>query len=367
MPGPLQGLRVVEMAGLGPCPHAAMVLADLGADVVRVDRPDGRFDLSAPERDVLLRGRRSVAADLKTPEGVALVLDARRAGRRAARGLPAGRHGAARPRPGRVRRAQPAAGLRADHRLGAGRAAGAAGRARPQLPRASPARCRRSAARGSAGAAAEPGRRLRRRLDAAARRRARRPAGAARARAAARWSTPRWSTASRCSARCSGRSAAQGFWADERGTNALDGGAPFYDVYPCADGRFVAVGAIEPQFFARLCEVLGLDQEGRPHYTDPAGWPAWREAIGAALLTRTRDAWTAAFDGVDACVTPVVELAEALDEPHLAAAAPGRSSTGCSRPPPRPASPGRRRRSPAAPRPPGADTAAVLADWTPPG
>ncbi len=155
----------------------------------------------------------------------------------------------------------------------------------------------------------------------------------------------------------------QGNWKDERGSNWLDGGAPFYDTYPCKDGRFVAVGAIEPQFFAEMLTRLGIDGEGLPSYFQAEGWPQWRRRIGDALLTRTRDEWTAVFDGVDACVTPVVELAETLDEPHLAARGTFAVVDGVQQAAPAP----RFSRTPAAlptpPRPTGADTAAVRADW----
>jgi alpha-methylacyl-CoA racemase len=111
----------------------------------------------------------------------------------------------------------------------------------------------------------------------------------------------------------------QGLWSDDRGHNLLDGGAPFYDTYECADGRYVAVAAIEPQFYGELLRVLGLDGAGLPPQLDSNGWPAVRAAIAEAFARRTRDEWAAAFDGVDACVTPVVELAEVGRQPHLRA------------------------------------------------
>jgi alpha-methylacyl-CoA racemase len=110
---------------------------------------------------------------------------------------------------------------------------------------------------------------------------------------------------------------AGGAWADKRGSNLLDGGAPFYDTYECADGRYVAVGALEPQFFAELVTVLQLD--GAPGQGDVARWPELRERLSAAFLTRTRDEWAAVFDGRPACVTPVLALGEASAHPHVAA------------------------------------------------
>lgn len=106
-----------------------------------------------------------------------------------------------------------------------------------------------------------------------------------------------------------------GGWRDERGTNLLDGGAPFYDTYACADGGFVAVGAIEPQFYAQL--VTGLGLTGLPGQYDD--WPATRAAFTAAFLTRPRDDWAELFAGTDACVTPVLSLAEAPGGAHLVA------------------------------------------------
>ena len=108
-----------------------------------------------------------------------------------------------------------------------------------------------------------------------------------------------------------------GLWRDERAVNLLDGGAPFYDTYRCADGRFVAVGALEPQFYAVLLERLGLTFDGAQY--DVAAWPAHRARLAAAFATRTRDEWAEHFAGTDACVAPVLSLTEAPHHPHLAA------------------------------------------------
>jgi alpha-methylacyl-CoA racemase len=112
---------------------------------------------------------------------------------------------------------------------------------------------------------------------------------------------------------------AEGQWADEAGTNLLDTGAPYYDVYPCADGRYVAVGALEPKFFAALVALLGISPEVCAERDDRATWPALRQAIGAAVLTRTRDEWAAAAEGTDACLAPVLSIAEAPSHPHAQA------------------------------------------------
>ena len=155
-----------------------------------------------------------------------------------------------------------------------------------------------------------------------------------------------------------------GMWSDRRGTNLLDGGAPFYDVYPCADGRFVAVGALEPQFYAALLAGLGLADADLPAQHDRAGWPALREAFGAAFASRDRDSWVASFEGTDACVTPVLAPDEVADHPHLAARESLVEVDGVLQAAPAP----RFSRTPADPPAPsdarGGDARAVLADWT---
>ena len=108
-------------------------------------------------------------------------------------------------------------------------------------------------------------------------------------------------------------------WVDERGVNLLDGAAPFYDTYTCADGRHVAVGAIEPQFYAALLAGLGLADADLPDQHDRERWPQLRERFAAVFATRTRDEWAAAFAGTDACVTPVLAFGEVAAHPHVAA------------------------------------------------
>ena len=110
-----------------------------------------------------------------------------------------------------------------------------------------------------------------------------------------------------------------GLWTDARGDNLLDGGAPFYDTYACADGRFVAVGAIEPHFFNALLSGLGLAAGEVGEQLDRASWPGMRASFVTAFASRSRDEWAAHFAGTDACVTPVLTFAEAARHPHLAA------------------------------------------------
>jgi alpha-methylacyl-CoA racemase len=107
-----------------------------------------------------------------------------------------------------------------------------------------------------------------------------------------------------------------GLWSDDRGTNLLDTGAPFYDTYETADGKHVSVGAIEPQFYAKLLEGLGIDGSKLPHQFDRAAWPQTAARFAAAFKTRTRDEWAKVFDGTDACVAPILTLGEAPSHPH---------------------------------------------------
>jgi alpha-methylacyl-CoA racemase len=127
-----------------------------------------------------------------------------------------------------------------------------------------------------------------------------------------------------------------GYFTDERGTNLLDSGAPYYDSYLCADGRYVAVGALEPQFYAALVTGLGLDADALGEQNDKANWPAMREAFAAAFLTRTRDEWVAHFAGRDACVAPVNTTEDTLADPHLVARATVVEVDGVPQPSPAP-------------------------------
>jgi alpha-methylacyl-CoA racemase len=154
-----------------------------------------------------------------------------------------------------------------------------------------------------------------------------------------------------------------GFWSDLPGTNLLDTGAPFYDVYETADGKYVAIGAIEPQFYAKLLELTGLASEALPGQLDRAQWPRLRERLTAVFRTRTRDAWCAVLEGSDACFAPVLTMAEAREHPANRARGVFVDVAGVAQPGPAP----RFSRTPAEiqgpPSPPAADTDAVLRDW----
>jgi alpha-methylacyl-CoA racemase len=155
---------------------------------------------------------------------------------------------------------------------------------------------------------------------------------------------------------------AAGRWRDERGVNLLDSGAPWYDVYRTSDGEWVAVGALEPKFYAELMRLLGLPASEAERY-DLAAWPALRERLAAAFATRTRDEWLEVFAGTDACVAPVMSLADAAGHPHLVARQTFVEVDGVRQPAPAP----RFSRTPGAiqrpPPPPGEHTREALAEW----
>jgi alpha-methylacyl-CoA racemase len=155
---------------------------------------------------------------------------------------------------------------------------------------------------------------------------------------------------------------AAGIWNDERGTNLLDGGAPFYDTYECADGEYVAVGALERQFFAELVRVLDIADRMPPQH-DMTRWAEMRALLAATFRSKTRDEWAALFDDVDACVAPVMRLTEARTHPHVQFRQTLVDIDGVTQPAPAP----RFDRTPGAiqspPRTPGEDTSTALRDW----
>lgn len=316
--GPLTGLRVVELAGIGPGPHACMLLADLGADVIRVQRASGAGPGIEIEHDVAMRGRSIVEADLKNPDDVAGVLDLVDQADVLIEGF----------RPGVTERLGlgPEVCLARNSQLVYGRITGW-GQSGPNAHRAGhdlnyiastgildsigrtddrpvpPLNLVGDFGGGSMflvfGVMAalwerhESGRGQV--VDAAM-------VDGASALAQMMWSMR-----------------ANGTWQSGRGRNVLDGSAPFYDTYACADGKHFAVGAIEPQFFAELLRLLDLDPVSLPAQWERRRWDDLRAALVAAFKSRTRDEWTAVFDGTDACATPVLSWDEALQDPHLRA------------------------------------------------
>ena len=308
---------MVELAGLGPAPYACMLLADLGAEVLRVDRPGpGGLPAAAAAADVTGRGRRSVAVDLKAPGAAEVVLRLVESADVLVEGL----------RPGVAERlgVGPDACRGRNPRLVYGRMTGW-GQDGPLAPRVGHD-LNYAGLTGAVAAIGEPGRKPVPPLNlvadfgggsmflvagvlAALVERA--TSGQGQVVDAAMVDGVTSLLAMTYGFR------ATGGWVDERGANLLDGGAPFYDTYACSDGRYVAVGALEPQFWAVVVRELGL--EDLPEQYDRAGWPELRRRLTESFATGTRDEWAARFEPLDACVTPVLELGEAAAHPHLAA------------------------------------------------
>jgi alpha-methylacyl-CoA racemase len=360
--GPLRGVRVVEFAGIGPGPFCGMLLADLGADVVRVDRT-AASPLGAgipPASDVLGRGRRSVALDLKHPDGVAVALQLVGDSDVVLEGW----------RPGVAERlgVGPDACIAANPRIVYGRMTGW-GQDGPWAPRAGhdidyialagalhpvgPASAPPPPPLNYVGDFGGGGMLLALGIVAALVERS--TSGAGQVVDAAMVDGAALQTAM-----VHGMLHA-GLWRDARSANLLDGAAPFYRCYSCADGRFVAVGALEPAFYAELVRLLGLSADDWPQY-DLARWPQAHAAFAERFASRTRDEWAEVFEGSDACVAPVLSLTEAPEHPHNAARATFVDAHGIRQPAPAP----RFGRTPAgpvgAPTTVGAHTDEVLAE-----
>ncbi|WP_447041591.1 CaiB/BaiF CoA transferase family protein [Streptomyces sp. DSM 118878] len=363
--GPLAGVRVVELAGIGPGPFAAMLLADLGADVVRVDRPGGSGLAINPEYDVTNRNKRSVILDLKTADGAARVLDlvARadvliegyRPG--VAERLGVGPEACHARNPALVYARMtgwgqegPLAG-RAGHDIAYIAITGTLGMiGNPGEPPAVPANLVGDYAGGAlylvVGALAA--------LHHA------RVHGEGQVVDAAIVDGT-----AHLSAMIHGMLAAGG-WQDRRGANLLDGGCPFYGTYETSDGGHMAVGPLEQRFYDEFAALLGLGEVASARQ-DLGRWGELRDAVAARFKERTRDEWTALFEDSDACVAPVLSLREAPAHPHLAARGTFTDHGGITQPAPAP----RFSRTPTevrgGPAQPGADTAEVARDWDVPG
>jgi len=312
--GPLVGVKIIELAGIGPGPFAGMMLADLGADVIRVARPgfDG-FDLL---HVVLNRGRRSVALDMKAEGAAEVVLKLVESADALIEGF----------RPGVTERLGigPRECLARNPRLVYGRMTGwgqdgplahtaghdiayiaLAGALEPIGPADGPPvpPLNLLGDFGAGGLLLAYGV------------------------AAALFEAQRSGRGQVVDAAIVDGSASLmgmvlgmrsvGVWHDERGTNLFDGSTPYYSTYECADGKYIAVGALEGQFYDAFVEGLGVDD--LPDRDDPANFPALRERIAGRLRARPRDEWAKVFDGTDACVAPVLSPVEAAQHPHLAA------------------------------------------------
>jgi alpha-methylacyl-CoA racemase len=317
--GPLVGLRVIELSAIGPVPHAAMILADLGADVVRIERPPGRqlAVVNSDWPDPLLRGRRRVALDLKIPSQRAALIDLTEHADVFLEGL----------RPGVAERlgVGPTDVAARNRRVVYGRMTGW-GQRGPLAERAGHDINYISLA-GVLDLIGRPGERPVPPLNlvgdygggsmsllvgvlAALQERHRSGEGqvidASIVDGAAGLAQIIWSMR------------AAGAWSAGRGANLLDGGAPFYDTYACSDGRFVAVGALEPQFYRHLIDGLGLVGEDLADREDPRQWPQLSRQLADVFARRSRDEWAQIFCETDACVTPVLTFEEAMTHPHLA-------------------------------------------------
>jgi alpha-methylacyl-CoA racemase len=314
--GPLRGVRVVEVAGIGPGPHAATILADLGADVVRVERPTGAGSAGPRETDVLTRGRPSVALDLKREEAVAAVLRLVESADVLVEGM----------RPGAMERLGlgPDACFERNQRLVYGRMTGW-GQDGPLAQSAGHDLNYISVAGALHGMGQD----------------ADRPhfpmnlvgdfgggstylvigvlAALLEARGSGRGQVVDAAIVdgtAHLSAMYAGMLAG-GFARERRAAGLLDGGAPFYDVYETADGRHMSVGALEPQFYSALLE--GLQLVDVPDRADLGQWPALRRMLADRFKQRTQAEWAEVFDGTDACCAPVLPLSEAAEHPHLRA------------------------------------------------
>lgn len=367
MAGPLAGIRIVEMVGLGPCPFAAMMLADMGAEVIRIDRksapaPDNPYPMLGTRFDVLARTRRSLALDLKLPAAQAVALALIDQADAVLEGF----------RPGVMERLGlgPAVCHARNPKLVYARVTGwgqhgplaqAAGHDLNYI-----ALTGMLHAMGGAGAPPAPPLNLVGDFGGGAMMMAfgvlcalleARTSGQGQVVDAAMTDGAALLGAMTYGLRASGA------WRDEREANLLDGGAPFYATYACADGKFIAIGAIEPRFYALLLTLTGASDPLFDAQMDQLAWPAMKAAFGALFKTRSRDAWCALLEGTDACFAPVLDMAEAPAHPHNRARASFIDVDGVTQPAPAPRfsrSTGQAVRAASAP---GADSAAILADW----
>jgi alpha-methylacyl-CoA racemase len=318
--GPLTGMRIIELAGIGPGPMAAMLLGDMGADVIRVDRVKATAMDRLVNRRYAVHGRsrRSIAIDLQHPDGASVVLR-----------LVAGAGGLIEPfRPGVAERLGigPGPCLTANPRLVYGRItgwgqdgplAGAAGHDINYI-----ALTGLLHAIGRAGESPVPPLNLVGDFGGGGMLLAfGMVCGLLEAQRSGRgqvFDAAMVDGAALLFGAVFGMHAA-GLWSDQRGVNLLDSGAPFYDVYETSDGKFVAVGAIEPQFYALLLEKTGLAGQSLPHQMDRQAWPAMKQRLSAVFQTRTRDEWCRIMEGTDVCFAPVLSIEEAPAHAHARA------------------------------------------------
>jgi alpha-methylacyl-CoA racemase len=330
--GPLVGVKVIEFQGIGPAPFCGMLLADLGADVVRIDRKE---TVGADRPDLMGRGKRSIAIDLKHKDGVEAALSLIEKADAVIEGF----------RPGVMERLGlgPDVALKRNPRVVFGRMTGW-GQTGPWASMAGHdidyiALTGALHAMGRAGEPPAPPLNLVGDYGGGALYLAfGLCAGIIEARSSGKGQVIDCAMidgAASLTTMFYGMRHA-GIWNDKRGDNLLDGGAHFYDTYECADGKWLAVGAIEPQFHTVLVQGLGLDEKDFPGRMDRANWPAHSEKIAAAIRTRSRDDWMKVFDGTDACVAPVLSMEEAPKHPHNVARKTFETAFGAVQPGPAP-------------------------------
>jgi alpha-methylacyl-CoA racemase len=364
MAGPLDGVKVLEIAGIGPGPFCAMMLADMGAEVIRIDRADkaGQGDPAVPSGDVLNRGRRSIGVDLKSPEGVETVLRLVEQADALLEGF----------RPGVTERLGlgPEDCLARNPALVYGRMTGW-GQDGPWAPMAG----HDINYIALAGALDPIGRRGEAPVP---------PLNLVGDFGGGGMLLAFGLVCGIVEARTSGKGQvvdaamvdgaailttmfhafrAMGFWQDERGTNMLDSGTHFYDVYETSDGLYISLGSIEPQFYAEMLDKLGLAGEEFHHQMNREQWPALKEKVAAVVRTKTRDEWEAMMAGSDVCFAPVLGLGEAPEHPHNVARGTFAERHGITQPAPAPRF---SRTEPQLDLPPphaGQHTDEVLADW----
>ncbi|MBO9648150.1 MAG: CoA transferase [Variovorax sp.] len=362
--GPLAGIRIVELGGVGPAPFCCMLLADLGAEVIRIDRPPG-YDGGAPidaRFNLLNRGRRSLSMDLKNPEAVPAVLRLVREAGALIEGF----------RPGVAERLGlgPEACHAVNPKLVYGRMTGwgqdgplahapghdinyisltgvlhSVGRA--EGPPAIPLNLAGDFGGGSLYLA----------LGVVSAILESRNSGRGQVVDAAMVD----GSASLMTL-VYGLHAA-GYWRDERGANRLDSGAPWYNVYETRDGKYISIAANEARFYRSALQVLGLQDEALPDQHDRSGWPGLRERFAAVFRTRTRDAWIALAQGTESCISPVMSLAEAPAHPHLQARGTFVEIDGVVQPAPAPRFSRTQAGIQRPPAEPGQHTDEVLRDW----
>lgn len=312
--GPLEGIRVIEIAGIGPGPFCGMMLSDMGAEVLRIDRAD-KVREPGVSGDPLARGRKSIGVDLKSPRGVEVVMKLVEKADALFEGFRPGvmeRLGLG-PEPCLARNP----GLVYGRMTGWGQDGPMASAAGHDINYISLAGALEPIGRkgekpmfplnlvgdfGGGGLILAFG------IACAIIERERSGKGqvvdAAMVDGAAVLMTMFHGMRS------------VGFWNEERGTNILDTGAHFYDVYECKDGKFISIGSIEPQFYAELLERTGLNGDDLGAQMDRARWEANKETVAAMFKTRTREEWCRELEGTDVCFAPVLSMTEAVEHPH---------------------------------------------------